>query len=346
MNYIQEQDISLFVKYFELSDSLNNSRFLITGATGLIGSTLVNCLLALDKNICITCPVRDIKKVKTIFGDVQGTINFIECDDLLVFLQEIKSNMYFDYIIHCASPTNGKYIKEHPVETYDLAIDSTRALLRYSVRNGVKSMVYLSSLEYYGIHSDDNLIYEEMLGYVDFDDNRSSYPLGKRAAEYYCKCFAKEYGARVKIARLTQTFGAGVTIEDPRVFAQFARSILDKKNIVLHTSGDTSKPYCYTTDCVSAILYILLKGENGVAYNVANPDTYISIKDLATFLCVSFQPQSKVIYEENSEMGYAPITKLNLSIDKLKKLGWKPNVGLMEMFDRLIKSFKYERDRQ
>lgn len=338
MNTIQKLDIEDFVQDFALTDSLNSAKFLITGATGLIGSTLVRCLLALNKDIQITCPIRNLKKVKAIYGEEVETIRFIECD-LLTYLNKLTEEDGFKYIIHCASPTSGKYMTEHPVDTYMLAIDSTRAILEYA-RKVQTDVVYVSSLEYYGQNFDDAMITENMQGFVNSTDSRSSYPLGKRAAEYLCVAYAKQFDVNVKVARLTQTFGAGVSADDNRVFAQFARSVIEGKNIVMHTKGESAKPYCYTIDCVSAILYILLKGEKGEAYNVANQETYISIKDMANFLCTHFNPQLKVVIEEHPEMGYAPVTKLNLSTEKLKSLGWLPRYGLYEMFDRLIKSFR------
>ena len=338
MNTIQKLDIEDFVQDFALTDSLNSAKFLITGATGLIGSTLVRCLLALNKDIQITCPIRNLKKVKAIYGEEVETIRFIECD-LLTYLNKLTEEDGFKYIIHYASPTSGKYMTEHSVETYMLTIDSTRALLEYA-RKVQTDIVYVSSLEYYGQNFDDTMITENMQGFVNSTDSRSSYPLGKRAAEYLCVAYAKQFDVNVKVARLTQTFGAGVSADDNRVFAQFARSVIEGKNMVMHTKGESAKPYCYTIDCVSAILYILLKGEKGEAYNVANQETYISIKDMANFLCTHFNPQLKVIIEEHPEMGYAPVTKLNLSTEKLKSLGWLPRYGLYEMFDRLIKSFR------
>lgn len=338
MNTIQKIDIEEFVQDYALTDSLNSAKFLITGATGLIGSTLVRCLLALNKDIQITCPIRNLKKVKAIYGEEVETIRFIECD-LLTYLNKLTEEDGFKYIIHCASPTAGKYMTEHPVDTYMLAIDSTRAILEYA-RKVQTDIVYVSSLEYYGQNFDDAMITENMQGFVNSTDSRSSYPLGKRAAEYLCVAYAKQFDVNVKVARLTQTFGAGVSADDNRVFAQFARSVIEGKNIAMHTKGESAKPYCYTTDCVSAILYILLRGEKGEAYNVANQETYISIKDMAKFLCTHFNPQLKVVVEEHPEMGYAPVTKLNLSTEKLKSLGWLPRYGLYEMFDRLIKSFR------
>lgn len=337
MNTILEEDIRDFAIGFPLGEKLDGSSFLISGATGLIGSTMVHCLLALNRRIQITCPVRSLEKARTMYEDEFDKIHFVECD-LLTYLNGLSTDDSFQYIVHCASPTVGKYMTEHPVETYTLAIDSTRAILEYARKAGSQGVVFVSSLECYGQNLDDSLISEDKLYYVDGMDSRSSYPLGKRAAEYLCASYSLEYSVPAKIARLTQTFGAGVSADDNRVFAQFARSVIAGQDIILHTTGESAKPYCYTTDCISAILYILLKGANGEAYNVANEDTYISIRDMAQYLCEEFNPKCSVKVELRPDMGYAPVTKLHLSTEKLRNLGWMPKYGLREMFERLISS--------
>lgn len=334
MNKILKEDINNFVSSFEFSGLLNGSKFLITGATGLIGSTLVRCLLALNKGIQITCPIRNLNKAKAIYSEDFESIRFIECD-LVSYLSGLTEKDDFQYIVHCASPTVGRYMTEHPVETYMLAIDSTRAILEYA-RKRQTNIVYVSSLEYYGQNFNDKLITEDMQGYVNNTDPRSSYPLGKRAAEYLCAAYAKQFEVNAKVARLTQTFGAGVLPDDNRVFAQFARSVIAGTDIILHTKGESAKPYCYTTDVVSAILYILLKGKSGESYNVANSDTYISIRGMAEFMIERFNPSVKIIIDEKNNVGYAPVTKLNLSTEKLKSLGWKPKYNLSCIFSRLI----------
>ena len=137
-------------------------------------------------------------------------------------------------------------------------------------------------------------------------------------------------------ARLAQTFGAGVAAEDSRVFAQFARSAVNHEDIILHTQGTLSRCYCYTTDAVEALLYILLKGEAGEAYNVANPNTYISVRDMAQFIQHNFAPDISVKIIPKEGCGYSPVTKLRLDSSKAYGLGWKPRTGLKEMFERLI----------
>ena len=240
INDIHQEDINIFVRTFALSEILDEASFLITGATGLVASTLVQCLAALRPNVKITIPVRDKKKARCIYGDIANRLEIVECN-LSEWVEALDRN--FDYVVHCASPTAGDYMVKYPVETFCFAYDSTRALLDYCNRNDVKSMVYVSSLEYYGQILSDKIITEDVQGYIDPVSPRSSYPMGKRTAEYLCVAYATEYNIPVKIARLTQTFGAGVSKDDNRVFAQFARSIINGTDIVLHTTGESAKPY-------------------------------------------------------------------------------------------------------
>lgn len=341
-NHILEDDVRLFAERFELWEQLRGKTFLITGATGLIGSVMTMCLLELNRRkhlgIKILAAVRNIEKANLLFGQDKGDLQFLQIGLKDICAESICQHV--DYVIHLASPTAGRFMEENPVETFDLAYRSTYALLNLAKETHVKGMVYVSSLEYYGQVLDDRIITEDLQGYVDSQSSRSSYPLGKRAAEYLCYAFSKEYGVQAKVARLTQTFGAGIFETDNRVFAQFARSIIKGEDIVLHTTGESAKPYCYTTDCISAILYILLIGQSGDAYNVANTDTYITIRELAEFMKLHFNPDIEVRVELNDYMGYAPVTKLQLSTQKLSVLGWRPNYNLYQMLERLLQFMK------
>lgn len=338
-NIIVKRDLNFFVEHIPFLDNIRNSSFLVTGATGLIGSTLIKCLLAAnekyDANIKIVAMARNQEKAKAIFGG--RSIHWI-FQDMTQLLMDVDSTI--DYIVHCANSTSSKFYVEYPVENINTAYLGTNNILNFAKNNNVKSVVYLSSLESYGTIDDDKEITEDVMGYITPTDVRSSYSLGKRATECLCHCYAKEYGVPVKMARLTQTFGAGVSLEDNRVFAQFAKSIIKSEDIVLHTKGESAKPYCYTIDCIYAILYILIVGKNGEAYNVANSDTYISIYDMAKFLVDNFNPQCKAIIELNDNMGYAPVTHLNLKTDRLKSLGWKPFYSLKDMYSQLIEYYK------
>lgn len=335
MNKIQCEDIQDFVSSFPFRELLHNRTILITGATGLIGSNLIHCLLALDCNIKVVAPIRDLKKAVKLFSqDELLNIRLIECD---IVSYNYDALCDIDFIIHCAAPTASKYFIEHPIETFDIIYSGTKVLLDYARKRPIRGFVYLSSLEVYGdIYDDSKPVFEESQGYLDVMAVRSSYPMAKRAAENLCCLYAAEYGVPVMVARLTQTTGAGIVHDDNRVIAQFARLAAYGKDIVLHTTGESARPYCYTIDAITAILFILLRGNAGEAYNVANEDTYISAKNMAEFVRDNYNPSINVRVELKDNMGYAPVTKLNLSTSKLRSLGWKPKYDLRGIFSRLI----------
>ena len=344
MNNVLKQDIEEFVNTFELSNDLTNAVFLITGATGLIGSTLIHCLLAIGQNTQIIAPIRNKDKAYLIFQKETAKIKLIECD-LLTFDYDSVGSV--DYVIHCAAPTSSKFFVEYPVETFNTIYQGTDILLRYAQRHKVKSFVYLSSLEVYGsIHDDSLSITENVQGYIDPTNIRSSYPMAKRATENLCCLYASEYNIPVKIARLTQTTGAGISKNDSRVIAQFARLAAKGKNIVLHTTGESARSYCYTTDAISAILYILVRGEAGMAYNVANENTYISVRSMAEFLKTNINPKISINIEQQDNMGYAPMTKLRLDTEKLMALGWRPKYDLKDIFEKLVKYLLEDENKQ
>lgn len=339
MNSILKEDIQKFIQSFELSEKLNNDKFLITGSTGLIGSILIHCLLALKKNISIVAPVRNIMKAREMFDAEENSfITFIECD-ITTFNYDTIGGV--DYIIHCAAPTSSEYFVKYPVDTFQVIYKGTERLLEYAKNKPIKSLVYLSSLEVYGTISDDTIsVTEDIQGYLDLMAVRSSYPMAKRAAENLCCIYAAQYGINIKVARLTQTTGAGISEKDNRIIAQFCRLTAKGNNIILHTRGEAARPYCYTTDCISAILYILLKGSTGEAYNIANEETYVSAKELAEILKKKFNPNIKILFDLKNNMGYAPETKLRLNVDKLKALGWTSRYSLVDILRNMIEFLK------
>lgn len=339
-NQVLTENIQQFAETFELWKQLQGKIFLVTGATGLIGSILIKCLLELsrqrDLGIKVVAVVRDLEKAKVVFEKDFSQIEFKQI--ALADISKDNIGTDIDFIIHLASPTASKFFVDHPVETLRTSIDGTIIVLDYAKIAQIESMVFASSLEVYGTNVDDKSIDESFQGYVNPLDVRSSYNMGKRAAECLCHSYAKEYQVPVKIARLTQTTGAGIAQNDNRVIAQFARLAAEGQDIILHTTGESARPYCYTTDAVSGILYILLKGNDGEAYNVANEETYISARDMADYLKKKFNSAISVRVDLNSNMGYAPPTKLQLNSNKLRILGWKPQYQLYDIFGNLIKS--------
>lgn len=328
-----EEDIEKIIKTSDMS-VFKEKNVLITGATGLIGKLCTKVFLKSGVNVIAL--VRNKEKAQKIFG---------EDKKLRLLVQDINSAINYDgrvdYIIHCASTTSSVDFVEKPVETIYTAINGTRNVLEFAKRRGkyLEGMIYLSSLEVYGKTEKEDIT-EKDLGYIDILSVRSSYSEGKRMAETMCISYAKEYNVPVKIARLSQTFGAGVSKEDNRVFAQFAKSVINKENIVLFTKGETKRNYCYTADAICGILTILVKGKIGEAYNVANKNTYISIAEMAKIL---ENENTKVIFKiDNVDRGYNPTIQICLNSSKLEAIGWRAKVDLPEMFERTIKSMQEE----
>lgn len=331
MNGIITEDLNLFTEAFDSAGHIENTTFIVTGATGLIGSTIIRCLSALNRSIRIYAPVRDIEKAKEMFPDSPGII--LMEGDLLDF--DYTRCKDVDYIIHCAAPTASKFFVDHSVETIQTIVLATNRILDFAKLHPVKSIVYLSSMEVYGQIVDENPITENVQGYVNPLQLRSSYPTAKRLAENLCCAYASEYAVPVKIARLAQTVGAGVGKTDNRAITQFIKLALAGKDIILHTSGQSTNPICYTIDAVTAVLYILLRGENGNAYNVANEANYTSVFDLAQLIKRTINPDIDVTIKLDDKMGFPPTTHLRLSCDSLKALGWEAHYTLEDIVCRL-----------
>lgn len=329
-NSIFEEDIKNIINYFDMS-VFDGKTILVTGATGLIGKLCVKSLLNSGYNTQVIALVRDEEKAKNIFGESKRLTYLVQDIN-----QRINTTRRVDYIIHAASTTSSKDFVEKPVETIYTAINGSRNVLEFAKNKRLEGMVYLSSLEIYGVNEKEN-IKERDYGYIDILNPRSSYSESKKMVETMCISYGTEYGVPVKIARLAQTFGAGVSISDNRVFAQFAKAIINKENIILHTKGETKRNYCYTTDAVRGIFTILTKGENNNAYNVANENSYCSISEMAYLLENEYTKVEYKIDEVNR--GYNPTVKIALNTEKLNALGWEAKVNLKEMFDRLIMNF-------
>ena len=252
--------------------------------------------------------------------------------------QELKITKKVDYIFHTACPTQSQYLSQKPVEVITDTVQGAQNVFSFA-REMRAAVVYLSSIEVYGKMDMEDMVDENAYGYINHLNSRSSYPESKKLIECLAAGYAAEYGADIKIARLTQTLGAGIDKADNRVFAQFAKAAIHSKDIVLHTEGKSAKSYVYTMDVIHALFYILLKGKKGEAYNVANEESFISIYELAQFVIEKFNPNIKVRVEKK-EMGYAPETKVNLDTEKLRALGWACHFGLFQMFERLIRYMK------
>lgn len=334
MNEILKDDLKYIKEYDLPYELLKGKTVLVTGATGLIGVSLVRSLLYMG-DIKVLAFVRNENKAKSIYE--QNSNLEIVIGDIINPIDIIET---VDYIFHCVSVTTSKIMVEQPVETLMTSIEGTKHILNFAKEKRCKSVVYVSSMEVYGAFDNlDHEVTEDDLGYIDPLKVRSNYPEAKRLCENMCVAYLKEYGVPVKIARLAQTFGAGILQNENRVFAQFARSVIKNENIILHTKGLSEGNYCYTRDCMTGLLTILLKGKDGEAYNVSNPNSHTTIVDMAKMVAHKIAKGNiEVLFDipETNTFGYAADTKMKLSSNKLQKLGWNPEIGLEEAYKRMI----------
>jgi len=330
------------------TDKINWKQFagsfiLVTGATGLVGGSLVRVLSSANKyhnlSMCVIAHGRDTAKgnllknecgVMFIEGDIRNPLFFADITERI------------DYIFHCAAITKSADMVVRPVDVMSTAVDGTRNILEYAKKFHCKSLVNLSSMEVYGQISTSEEVTENDLGYLDLSNPRTSYPESKRFCESMCVAYYKQYNIQVKIARLAMTFGAGTPNDETNTRApmQFARKALAGENIVLHTQGDSVTNCCYTADAVLGLLILLLNGKNGEAYNIANHAATVTIREMANIVAqVIGNGKISVVVEipkDAAKQGYAPTVTTRLNTDKLKSLGWLPKYRLEDMYQRMV----------
>jgi len=327
-------------------NKFNDKNILITGATGIIGSMLVNTLLYANKIKKINCNVyamvRNKEKAEQKFGkQLKEDLNLnIVCNDIK---EQINIKQKIDYIIHAASETSSQNFINNPLETIKTTLLGARNVLEFDKKNKSEKTIFLSTMEVYGTPHTDEKIKENHETNLMTDEVRNCYPISKRMAENIFFSYSETYKLNIDVLRLTQTFGPGVNYSDKRVFAEFARCVLEQKNIVLHTKGNTKRNYLYLGDAISAILTVLTSNISNEIYNVANEETYCSIYEMAKLVaekCSNNSIEVKIEEEDINKYGFAKTLNMNLDTTKIRNLGWEPTTNLEEMYKKLIKTMK------
>lgn len=324
-------------------DKLEGASVLVTGATGLVGSAFARALMERNRvlgapAITVRALVRDKAKAERVFSEygIGDGLSFVEGDVAKVAPEKCAA----DFFLHAACPTASQFFMARPVETARAIVGGTTNMLEAARACKAQSFVYVSSMEVYGDGNGtaglDHLLGEGDVGHVDPLSVRSCYPEGKRMAEQYCAAYASEYNVSAKVARLAQTFGPGIPKDDERIFAMVARAAIAGDDVVLKTTGESTRMYVYTADAVRGLLTVLLRGKAGCAYNVANPATYSSVCGMAQAVLAEFAPDAQVRLEVDPNAPYPPEHHLPLDTAALVALGWIPEVDLLGMYRNLM----------
>ena len=306
---------------------LAGKNVLVTGCTGLICSAVVDLLIRWnethDAKIKILAAGRSERKVAQRFSPYASEqwFGFVPYD------ASSASNNFpqcCDYIIHGASNAAPVKIMKEPVETMLDNVLGLKCLLDYARESEARRVLFVSSSEVYGKKENTEPYRLGEYGYIDLLNSRNSYSVGKRAAETMCVSYADEYGVESVIVRPGHIYGPTATESDNRVSSAWAYDVAAGKDIVMKSDGAQIRSYCYCLDCASAILKVLLKGENRHAYNISNPDSVINIRQMAELLAKSAGVQLRMeLPTEEEKKGFNPMSNSSLDGTELLALGWK-----------------------
>lgn len=309
-------------------EGLSGKTVVITGATGMIGSCLVDSLAVWNRTQAQPCKIVAISRKRE-----TAQKRFSYCWNEAYFThveQDVCSPAanwpeQVEYIIHAASNADPVNFAKAPVETLMSNVLGTDLLLKAGMDRKMSRFLYVSSGEMYGQpDAQQNDFVEDYCGPVNYSVPRACYPSGKRAAEVLCQSYISEYGVDAVIVRPCHTFGPTMTGGDSRAVSEFLRNAAAGKNIGMKSAGLVERSHCYVVDAADAIFKVLLHGECANAYNIADPACQMTIRDFA--LASAKAGGSKVVFENPNDLelkGYSKVSRSVLSAAKLMELGWR-----------------------
>ncbi len=314
-------------------EKLNDKTVVISGATGMIGSFLIDALMRKNSVGALGCDVvalgRSAEKARTrlpYFG--HDHFSFEEGSVMAAGYLPAASA---DYVLHLASSTHPRQYAADPIGTIRANVDGLQNLLEYSASCGAR-LLFASSVEVYGENRGDVERFDEgYCGYIDCNTLRACYTESKRLGEAMCQAYRSQKGADAVIARIARVYGPTLLSDDSKALSQFIHKALNGEDVVLKSAGTQEFSYLHVADAVSGLLYVLLSGDDGAAYNLADPTSDVMLKELAGL--VADAGGVKVVFDipdVQEAAGYSKASRALMDGSKAKELGWEPRFKIAD----------------
>lgn len=344
---IVKHDMEVLEKQELPYEKFKDCSILVTGASGMLAAYMISFFMYLNEkrkyDIKVLALVRNREKAERKFNA------FLQNPNFQLIIQDvcdpIDLKQKIDYIFHMAGNASPYYILNDPVGIIKANTLGTLNILMLAKKCKTKKVLYASTREVYGKMPDGTKeILENSFGSLDPMEFRACYPESKRMAETLFQSYYYQYKVPFTIVRIAHSYGPGMSIEnDGRVMADFISDVVHERNIILKSTGDAERAFCYITDAVSGMLFAILKGKDGEAYNIANESEALPIKEVAHILCGLYPEKGlKVIFDipETMSAGYSRMGRIKLNTDKLRNLGWECKVTLREGLRKTVDSFE------
>jgi UDP-glucuronate decarboxylase len=333
---------------------LAGRRLLIAGGAGFLGYYLVQGPLHWNR-LHPSAPAISVTVLDNFVRGIPAWLEQLSGDDRIELVrhdiaQPIPESVgHQDFLIHAASIASPIYYRRFPIETMDANVNGLRHMLDYcharqEAGKAVQGLLFYSSSEIYGDPTPENIPTPETYrGNVSCTGPRACYDESKRYGETLCVNFAQQRGVPVKMARPFNNYGPGLKITDGRVIPDFARNVLDGRDIVMLSDGSPKRTFCYVSDAVAGYYKVLVKGRAGESYNVGVEDPEISIAELAERIVKLgrelFDYPGRVVRQASSDVQYLvdnPNRRCPVIAKARTELGYRPRVDIDEGLRRSL----------